>query len=80
MNEQEIQLNMNKSIEATQRSFNTIRTGRANASLLDRISIEYYDVEGKEVLSKVFYKGGELSNEGGSTYGQSNKFGLYRSE
>merc|ERR1712224_134674 len=31
--------------EATQRSFNTIRTGRANASLLDRISIEYYDVE-----------------------------------
>ena len=45
MNEKEIQLNMNKSIEATQRSFNTIRTGRANASLLDRISLEYYDVE-----------------------------------
>ena len=39
MNEKEIQLNMNKSIEATQRSFNTIRTGRANASLLDRISL-----------------------------------------
>ena len=45
MNEKEIQSNMNKSIEATQRSFNTIRTGRANASLLDRISLEYYDVE-----------------------------------
>ena len=45
MNEKEIQLNMNKSIEATQRSFNTIRTGRANASLLDRISLEYYDVD-----------------------------------
>ena len=31
-----------KSIEATQRNFNTIRTGRANASLLDRINVEYY--------------------------------------
>ena len=45
MNEKEIQLNMNKSIEATQRNFNTIRTGRANASLLDRITLEYYEVE-----------------------------------
>ena len=42
MKEQEIKDNMNKSIEATQRNFNTIRTGRANASLLDRISVEYY--------------------------------------
>ena len=33
---------MQKAIEATQRSFNTIRTGRANASLLDRILVEYY--------------------------------------
>ena len=41
MKEQEIQENMNKSIEATQRNFNTIRTGRANASILDRISVEY---------------------------------------
>ena len=40
MKEKEIQENMNKSIEATQRNFNTIRTGRANASLLDRISVE----------------------------------------
>ena len=39
MKEKEIQENMNKSIEATQRNFNTIRTGRANASLLDRISV-----------------------------------------
>ena len=45
MKEQEIQENMNKSIEATQRNFNTIRTGRANASLLDRISVEYYGTE-----------------------------------
>ena len=42
MKEQEIQSSMNKSVEATQRNFNTIRTGRANASLLDRISVEYY--------------------------------------
>jgi ribosome recycling factor len=33
---------MQKSIEATQRSFNTIRTGRANASLLDKVLVEYY--------------------------------------
>jgi ribosome recycling factor len=36
---------MQKAIEATVRSFNTIRTGRANASLLDRISIDYYGAE-----------------------------------
>jgi ribosome recycling factor len=38
----EIEDHMQKSVEATQRSFNTIRTGRANASLLDRIMVEYY--------------------------------------
>ncbi|MEB3251451.1 MAG: ribosome recycling factor [Cyanobacteriota bacterium] len=36
---------MQKAIEATQRNFNTIRTGRANASLLDRIEIEYYGTQ-----------------------------------
>ena len=45
MKEQEIETNMKKSIEATQRNFNTIRTGRANASLLDRVSVEYYGAE-----------------------------------
>ena len=45
MKEQDIQSNMNKSVEATQRNFNTIRTGRANASLLDRISVDYYGAE-----------------------------------
>lgn len=45
MNEQEIQANMNKSVEAVQRNFNTIRTGRANASLLDRVNVEYYGVD-----------------------------------
>ncbi len=33
---------MKKAVEATQRSFNTIRTGRANTSLLDKIMVEYY--------------------------------------
>jgi ribosome recycling factor len=41
----EIKSQMQKSIEATQRSFNTIRTGRANAALLDRIVIDYYGTE-----------------------------------
>ena len=42
MSNQEIESNMRKSVEATQRNFNTIRTGRANPSLLDRINVEYY--------------------------------------
>jgi len=33
---------MKKAIEATQRSFNTIRTGRASTSLLDRVTVDYY--------------------------------------
>jgi ribosome recycling factor len=33
---------MKKAVESTQKSFNTIRTGRANASLLDRVMVEYY--------------------------------------
>jgi ribosome recycling factor len=33
---------MQKAVEATQRSFNTIRTGRANAAILDRVQVEYY--------------------------------------
>ena len=45
MKEQDIKSSMNKSVEATHRKFNTIRTGRANASLLDRISVEYYGAE-----------------------------------
>lgn len=45
MSNQELQSNMRKSVEAAQRNFNTIRTGRANSSLLDRISVEYYGAE-----------------------------------
>ena len=38
----EIEARMQKCIEATQSNFNTVRTGRANAALLDRIMVEYY--------------------------------------
>ena len=33
---------MDKSIETTRTEFNSVRTGRASAALLDRISIDYY--------------------------------------
>jgi len=33
---------MQKSVDSTQRDFNTIRTGRASTSLLDRIEVDYY--------------------------------------
>lgn len=38
----DIESTMQKAVEATQRSFNTIRTGRANAAILDRVMVEYY--------------------------------------
>lgn len=38
----EVESQMQKTIEATQKSFNSVRTGRANASVLDRIIVEYY--------------------------------------
>lgn len=38
----DIEESMSKAVEATQRAFNTIRTGRANASLLDKVMVEYY--------------------------------------
>ncbi|MCP9771805.1 ribosome recycling factor [Synechococcus sp. Tobar12-5m-g] len=41
----DIEASMRKSVEATQRTFNTIRTGRANPSLLDKLSIDYYGAE-----------------------------------
>lgn len=41
----EVEEHMVKALEAAQRSFNTIRTGRANTSLLDRIIVEYYGTQ-----------------------------------
>jgi len=41
----DLEASMRKSVESTQRTFNTIRTGRANPSLLDKINVEYYGAE-----------------------------------
>jgi ribosome recycling factor len=38
----DVESTMQKTVEATQRDFNTIRTGRANASILDKVMVEYY--------------------------------------
>ncbi|MEL6160183.1 MAG: ribosome recycling factor [Cyanobacteria bacterium J06623_5] len=38
----EVESAMQKAVESTKRAFNTIRTGRASASLLDRIMVDYY--------------------------------------
>lgn len=39
----EAESTMQKTVESTLRSFNTIRTGRANASLLDKVMVDYYN-------------------------------------
>ena len=39
---QDAQRRMDKSVEAAQHEFNTLRTGRASAALLDRVQIDYY--------------------------------------
>ncbi len=36
------QKRMDQSVEHTRHEFNTVRTGRASAALLDRITIDYY--------------------------------------
>lgn len=45
MTSMDLEASMRKSVEATQRNFNTIRTGRANPSLLDKVVVEYYGAE-----------------------------------
>lgn len=39
---EELNERMNKAIESLERDLSTVRTGRANPSMLDRIAIEYY--------------------------------------
>ncbi|MDP8911827.1 MAG: ribosome recycling factor [Actinomycetota bacterium] len=39
---QDARRRMDRTIEAARSEFNTVRTGRASAALLDRISIDYY--------------------------------------
>lgn len=41
----DVESKMKKAIDATQQSFNSLRTGRANASVLDRVMVEYYGTE-----------------------------------
>lgn len=41
----DVEDHMKKAIEAVRRDFNTIRTGRANSSLLDKIAVDYYGAE-----------------------------------
>lgn len=41
----DLEASMRKSVDSTQRTFNTIRTGRANSSLLDKIQVEYYGAD-----------------------------------
>lgn len=41
----DVETKMKKAIDATQQSFNSLRTGRANASVLDRVTVEYYGME-----------------------------------
>lgn len=41
----EAESKMQKAVESTQHAFNTIRTGRANASLLDKVTVDYYGTQ-----------------------------------
>ena len=42
MDKAEAEGKMKKAVAATQSNFNTVRTGRASSSLLDRIEVDYY--------------------------------------
>lgn len=41
----DVEDHMKKAVDAVVRDFNTIRTGRASASLLDKITVEYYGMD-----------------------------------
>lgn len=43
--EKDASARMQKTLESTSASFNTVRTGRANASILDRVTVDYYGAE-----------------------------------
>ena len=43
--EKSYSLKMDKAIEVFSKELSSLRTGRANASLLDRIMVEYYGAE-----------------------------------
>lgn len=65
----EAKLNMEKSIDSYKTSLNTLRTGRANAAILDSVRVDYYGtptplnqisavsvVEGKQLIVKPYDK------------------------
>lgn len=65
----EAKLNMEKSIDSYKTSLNTLRTGRANAAILDSVRVDYYGtptplnqisavsvVEGKQLVVKPYDK------------------------
>jgi ribosome recycling factor len=58
----DLEASMRKSVDSTQRTFNTIRTGRANASLLDKIQVEYYgaDTPDSSTIQLQPFDGGSL--------------------
>ena len=45
MDFKEFERKMDKTMEVLQESFGSVRAGRANARVLDRIEVEYYGVE-----------------------------------
>src|SRR3989338_7645594 len=42
---QDVESKMKKTIEATYREFNSVRTGRAQTALVEAIKVEYYEQE-----------------------------------
>ena len=42
---EEIKSSMQKSVDSTQQALNTIRTGRDNDSLLDKVMVNYYGTD-----------------------------------
>ncbi|MGE4321232.1 MAG: ribosome recycling factor [Acholeplasmataceae bacterium] len=68
MNEQadmllmEIEENMEKTIEALDREFAAVRTGRANPSLLDHVNVDYYGAPSpiKQISSVSVVEGNQL--------------------
>jgi len=68
MNEQadlilmEVEDHMSKTVEVLRREFASVRTGRANPALLDKISIDYYGVDTplKQISSIATVEGNQL--------------------
>ena len=46
---------------------------------LKKLRIEYFDIEGEEIISEIFYDNKKLSNEDSFTNGQSLEFDIFKS-